>query len=503
MRDCASVPGQVRAVYSVIVVALMLFIATMAIAPASANAKGRVALVIGNGSYTNAAPLINPASDASLITASLKTLGFTVVSLIDGDHSSMLKMLAKFGRLAENADIALFFYAGHGLQVAGKNWLLPVNADIASRTDLPASAISANSVLELMELSGAKARIAILDACRNNPLSRSLTRATTRGLAKIDSSAAGTMVVFATAPGDVALDGSGTNSPFSKALSQQMLTPGIEVRQMIGRVRSDVMAQTNDKQVPWVNEAIVGEIYLASPPKIVEAPVKAIQNPTPSINLAMQQSANNTAQEIAFWNSVKDSKVREVLELYINKYPEGVFVEIARANIRNLGTRPQLPTPLAQPVPTPSNQQQIATNNRSLELERDMELGARQLIVDMQSVSSADASESLRSLARIYADQVSFYDQQYSLDEIRRDKRNYLKRWPSRYFRARDDTIDIFCDSNNNRCDVDVIIDWQVASKKRNSSISGASTMRFEVQFNQAGPQIVSESGEVLYRNKK
>ena len=483
---------------------MWLALVIFAMLPSHSLAEKRVALVIGNGNYSHAAALANPTNDAALVTTALEAVGFSVVSVMDGDHALMLQSLSKFGRMAENADIALFYYAGHGLQVAGKNWLLPVSANIESSTDLPASAVSANSVLELMELSGARARIAILDACRNNPLARSLTRATTRGLAKIESSAAGTMIVFATAPGQVALDGTGNNSPFSKALSQQILVPGLEVRQMIGRVRRDVMEDTGDKQVPWVNEAIVGDIYLSSKPDRDDSGTNQLSQITPLANLAAQQSANNTSQEIAFWNSVKDSEDAAVMNLYVKQYPNGVFVEIAKIKMENLANKNQQQTASQQNQNNrrPILSQQLASNNRLLDLERDMEYGARQLVNELHKLSSAQANDYLRGLQRFYADYVQFYKKDFSLANIRKDKKNYVKRWPSRDFRPREDSFQIFCDTDNSRCRIDAIVDWRVSSRKRNSSISGASTMHYEIRFSQTGPKIVSEAGDILFRNK-
>ena len=122
--------------------------------------------------------------------------------------------------------------------------------------------IKIGSFLETMELSEAQVKILILDACRNNPLPRSITRSVGRGLSRIDASAAGTMIIFAAAPGEVALDGVGQNSPFSIALAKHMIVPDIEIRRMMGRVRQDVLTATNNQQVPWVNEAIVGDLFL-------------------------------------------------------------------------------------------------------------------------------------------------------------------------------------------------------------------------------------------------
>lgn len=463
----------------------------------TAFAAGRVALVYGNGNYQNAPKLANPANDAALIAASLKQVGFTVISVRDGDQQAMQKGLEEFGRKSQNADIALFYFAGHGIQVGGRNWLIPVDANIESSTDLPARAISANTVLELMELSGAKARIAILDACRNNPLSRSLTRASSRGLAKIDSSAAGSMIIFATAPGQVALDGSGSNSPFSKALAKQILTPGLEVRQMIGRVRQDVMADTSDKQVPWVNEAIVGEIYLASAP--IENGEKSNNTGTPPV--APTGNSNNTALEIAFWETVKDSGDADMLNLYISKFPNGVFADIAAARIVKLKSSNTIPPKPALNNGANSNRQTSLTTNRSLEQLREMEISARKFIADLQIISSQDNAAFLNAIPNYYTNQVKFYGKNFSLDQVLNDKSNFVRRWPQRRYQVRPQTINVFCSTQSNRCDVEGLVDWEVQNLAKNKYISGSSNMKYKIEYFRAGPRVVREDGKVLKRN--
>ena len=233
----------------------------MFLAPASAVAGGKAALVIGNGAYQAMPSLRNPANDANLIASKLTGLGFDVVRIIDGDRQAFWDGLKQFGRKAEGADVALVFYAGHGVQVNGRNWLLPVDAEIEASTDLPSQALKANDLLEIMEASGAKLKLVFLDACRNNPLPRSLSRGASNGLARLEANAAGMMIAFATSPGDVALDGSGNNSPFTEALAQLIGTPDLEVRHLMGKVRESVYRSTGERQLPWLNEALIGEFY--------------------------------------------------------------------------------------------------------------------------------------------------------------------------------------------------------------------------------------------------
>lgn len=228
---------------------------------AAQASSDRVALIIGNGAYRTMSALRNPPNDANLMSSKLSGLGFDVVRLIDGDKAAFAAALTEFGRKAQGADVALVYYAGHGVQVNGRNWLLPIDADIIASTDLPGQAIKANDLLEIMEISGARLKLVFFDACRNNPLPRSLSRGTSNGLARLEANAAGMMIAFATAPGDVALDGTGNNSPFTEALARLIDTPNLEVRHLMGKVRESVYVSTGQRQLPWLNEALIGEFY--------------------------------------------------------------------------------------------------------------------------------------------------------------------------------------------------------------------------------------------------
>ncbi|WP_422378586.1 NADase-type glycan-binding domain-containing protein [Roseibium sp.] len=255
-----------------------------------AKAAGKTALVIGNGAYQSMPSLRNPANDANLIAGKLTGLGFDVVRIVDGDRADFWDGLKTFGRKAQGADVALVFYAGHGVQVNGQNWLLPVDAEIEASTDLPAQALKANDLLEIMEASGARLKLVFFDACRNNPLPRSLSRGAANGLARLEANAAGMMIAFATSPGDVALDGSGQNSPFTEALARYIDTPDLEVRHLMGRVRESVYTTTGERQLPWLNEALIGEFYFGgksgnAPQPTMQAP-PAAQSPQAEISVS-------------------------------------------------------------------------------------------------------------------------------------------------------------------------------------------------------------------------
>lgn len=280
----------------------------------AALADKRVALVIGNGAYKTLGALRNPAADAGAIARMLEggTLGFRVISAVDADHAGMLKALSDFGNAAQDADIALVFYAGHGIQADERNYLIPVSADIRSRVDLPTQAIRLNDISEVMDASGAKAKILLIDACRNNPLPASATRDSARGLARLDTSTVGTLIAFATGPGSVADDGNGDHSPFATALLARLAQPDLEIRQALARVREDVHSVTGQRQTPWVNEALLGDLYLAG------------RSSTPASAPASPPSGTGaTPADNAACTALGASPTTIQLEAYLDNFPQG------------------------------------------------------------------------------------------------------------------------------------------------------------------------------------
>jgi len=233
-----------------------------------AQRERRVALVVGNSAYENAPVLPNPRNDAADIAATLRKLGFDVIDGHDLDRLEMEKKIREFSRKIENADLALFYYAGHGLQVTGKNYLVPTDAKLERESDLSFEAIDVDVVLQQLE-NGPRANLVFLDACRNNPLARNLARslnvrssAVGMGLASMQGGI-GTMIVYATQPNNVAWDGDGRNSPFTAALLSHLPDPGVDISITMRRVRADVIRATNQKQVPWDHSSLVGELVLA------------------------------------------------------------------------------------------------------------------------------------------------------------------------------------------------------------------------------------------------
>ena len=236
----------------------------LVIAQTSASAEKRVALVIGNSAYRNTTPLKNPSNDAVDMAEALRALDFEVIDGTDLRKRDMMKRIRAFAEKLEDADVGLFFYAGHGLQVDGRNFLAPVDAALKSDTDLDFEAIELNLVLKQLERN-ARLSIVFLDACRDNPLARNLVvagRSLTvgRGLAQVEK-AVGMMIAFATQPGNIALDGEGRNSPFTKALLRHISAEGASINDVMINVRRDVLEATNGKQVPWENSSLTGQFY--------------------------------------------------------------------------------------------------------------------------------------------------------------------------------------------------------------------------------------------------
>lgn len=237
----------------------------------------RVALVIGNGAYRHTIDLPNAPADARAVAAALRRLGFVVIEGIDLTNAEMQVRLKTFSREMEGADVGLFYYAGHGMQVAGENYLIPIDANPKRERDLDFETLKLDLVMKQL-LREAKIKIVILDSCRDNPLAAELSRSMAQqgggrsrsvsvqsGMGIVDThGTSGTLVAFATAPGTVALDGRGQHSPFTEALLQHMETPGIDIDVMMKRVRGQVTRGTSERQVPWTNSSLTGEFHLAA-----------------------------------------------------------------------------------------------------------------------------------------------------------------------------------------------------------------------------------------------
>jgi peptidoglycan hydrolase-like protein with peptidoglycan-binding domain len=308
-------------------------------ASTDAFADKRVAFVVGNGAYKNVPALPNPAVDARSMAKLLRNVGFDVVEGSNLSRDKMTEKLLDFGKKAEGADVALFFYAGHGIAVNGTNYLLPVDADLKSEMDVKlGAAINVDTTLE-QTMGDAKVKLVFLDACRDNPFAAKIRSAkATRsvnvqtGLAEMKSGE-GTLLAFATGPGQTALDGeAGTNSPFTRALLANIAQPGVEIQQAMTKVRAQVNEETSKGQLPWGHTNLIGSVYL-NPAKAAGQSTEAPNTPAPTTTAASEV-------ELEFWRSIKDSNKIEEFNAYLTNYPSGTFKSIALSRIAALQDGP-------------------------------------------------------------------------------------------------------------------------------------------------------------------
>ena len=287
------------------------------------SAQNRVALVIGNGAYRNY-PLRNPVNDARLMRNLLRKAGFSVTIVENARKNEMVNAIRSFGRSLRNSDAALFYYSGHGNQYKGKNWLIPIGANVQRESDLEFEAVNAERVLAEMEGGSSKrVNIVMFDACRVNRNFRSF-RSNNRGLAQPRVQPEGSIVAFSTAPGTVAYDGEGRNSPYVAELSKHMLTPGLKIEDVFKRVRVGVKSRTSRKpspQIPWENSAMTGDFYFVLPQGGVNVPEPSYSN----------ESADKT-----MWKLIEFSKDPTEFESFLNSFPNSQFAPIARVKLKRL-----------------------------------------------------------------------------------------------------------------------------------------------------------------------
>ncbi|MBL8706361.1 MAG: caspase family protein [Rhodospirillales bacterium] len=307
-----------------VLAAALGFILFASCAPTQAWAQGekRVALVIGNAAYKDA-PLQNPVNDARGMAARLRQLGFDVVMRENATRAHVASAIAEFTAKTTPSTVALFFYAGHGIQVRGRNYLIPVDAAIESESAVAFSAIDVAQIGDEIEQAGVRVRLIVLDACRNNPFEKKLRGVgQSRGLAPMDA-ARGSLVAFATAPGSVAADGDGANSVYTGALLKALAVPGLKAEDVFKRARLSVLEQTRGAQTPWEQSALTGDLVLHAAP----AAVPTAAAPTP---------------ELLFWQSAHAANRLEEYEAYLRQYPEGSFAALARARVA--AVKPVAPT---------------------------------------------------------------------------------------------------------------------------------------------------------------
>lgn len=285
-----------------------------------ARGEKRVALVIGNAAYPGVAALKNPANDARDIGAKLKKLGFDVTVRTDIRYREMLRSLTEFGDKVKSGTEALFFYAGHGMQVRGRNYLIPLDAEIRTEASVSSEAVDVDQLLD--KLSPARLSMVILDACRNNPFERRF-RGGGQGLASINAPA-GTLIAYATAPGRVASDGDGRNGLYTRELLAAMDVPGIKVEDVFKRVRTNVIRMSGEVQIPWESSSLTGDFFF-------------IDNGVRTTDMSSLNVQSDAEVEQELWDSVKNSDRQADIQNYVSRYPEGRFAALAFSKIESLG----------------------------------------------------------------------------------------------------------------------------------------------------------------------
>jgi carboxyl-terminal processing protease len=320
----------------------------------AAQAEPRIALVMGNSNYgKEIGSLPNPANDAAMMADALQKTGFQVVKVTDADWKKMKRAIQDFGDKLTNAGpqaTGLFFYAGHGVQVQGMNYLVPIGAEIGKEADVNIESVSADDVLKQMEFAGTRVSIVILDACRNNPLQRSI-RSVSRGLAPMQA-AQGSFIAYSTSPGSVAADGTGKNSPYTSALAKAIVQPGVGIEEAFRDVRGQVMAATDDKQVPWDSSSLTAPFFFKS----AQFTTASQPAPEPVAKPAAASTPASLEVEKAIWDGIKDSKQAGDYQAYLDQFPNGIFAPMAKNRLAALGEgvpRQQPSTPEMQSTAAP------------------------------------------------------------------------------------------------------------------------------------------------------
>jgi uncharacterized caspase-like protein len=305
------------------------------------DGRQRLALVVGNAAY-KASPLLNPVNDARSITLALREAGFTVIHRENADRKALTAALREFGDRLRAGGTGLFYFSGHGMQIKGRNYLVPTDAVVEREDEAAYQTVDAQAVLDKMEAAGNLANIMILDACRNNPFARS-SRASAQGLAQMDAPT-GTLVAYATAPGSVASDGVGLgNGLYTRHLLDAMRKPGTKLEEVFKQVRAGVRRESQGAQVPWESTSFEGDFYFFG----------AAQADAPG-GVAETRPTGLTVHETALWEAVKDSKVPAELSLYLARHPDGAYATLARLRLAALTGPSPLPASAGLPAQPPS-----------------------------------------------------------------------------------------------------------------------------------------------------
>jgi hypothetical protein len=320
---------------------LILAVFSLGLSSPVYSAERRIALVIGNAKYKEA-PLSNPVNDANDMEAVLKSSGFRVIKALDATQKQMNRAIFEFGELLTHDSVALFYYAGHGLQVRGKNYLIPVDAEIKSESSVRVESVDVDGVLD--QLSNSELNVVILDACRNNPFERRTSRSlgTAGGLAQMEAPK-GSLIAYSTAPGKTAADGEGRNGLYTQALLRYIKEPGLTIEQVFKNVRREVARSTRDAQMPWESSSMTGEFYFS---------------PTSRPSVALNPQAVSRPPE-----KTATAKVQEVIQMakQVPQDSPGLAADKAASAVLAKSAPDPAPTPvLAEPSGAPPSKASVA-----------------------------------------------------------------------------------------------------------------------------------------------
>ena len=304
--------------------------------PAAGDAKERVALVVGNGGYDpqHIPPLPNPTNDARLMAGALEAVGFQVRLVTDADIATMRTEIEGFGKRLRRAGgdaVGLFYYAGHGVESRGSNYLIPIGAEIDSAVEFEIDAVPARWVLSFMEAAGNRLNMVILDACRNNPYGTG--RGAPQGLASMDAPS-GSLIAYSAAPGQAATDGAGDNSPYTAALATRLAEPGLKLEDVFKRVRVQVEQATRGEQTPWENSSLRGDFYFVAPAAPEQPDTTIPPSPTP------QQLAGQAYEAAERTNTVA------AFRLVVERFPDTFYAALAEEQIAKLERASTSPVPV-------------------------------------------------------------------------------------------------------------------------------------------------------------
>lgn len=453
-------------------VALSICFTTNYSSPALADK--RVALVIGISAYKNAKPLANPVNDAKLMAETLSGLGFTLSgggAQVDLDKRGIDRAVQSFAGQLRGADVGLFYFAGHGIQVRGSNYLIPVDADLTSEADIDFQLLDVTLVLRQMGLSNTRLNLVLLDACRNNPFGGRGLRNSAAGLAEMRAPE-GTLISFATQPGNVAADGTSGNSPYTQALAQSIKRPGLGIFDAVNEVGLVVKRISRGGQQPWFSTSpIDGQFYFAPPPQI------RVAAPNPTIASPPCEMAGD------HWRSVEAMKTPEGYEDHLVRFPNCAFAGLARERLSSMKGL-------------------VASTSQQGAGALSLEARARHFLEEYMRESEAPPDRYLAFVGRVFGNDVAYYGKRATRQAVLDDQRKHVARWPNRTYKIRPD-VQIRCIDAELTCGVSGDLDYVNANPATRTVTSGVWHYDFRVVLSGTTATIVEETGHTVSKQER